>query len=310
MSSAVVKQAVDRTFRMDYGGAEESILQGLPASSPARAYFAGTVCLNRFVDWGDTAALSRAEAWWERLTPTGDPDPAYRSADPQELRLYRGLAGFQLSYVSALRGGRFRPAALALAARQQLLTLDRPEAKASLMLYAYYRGQILGKLPFVGPAEFPTAAFRQAADASPALRDMFLSSLAWILVERASQGEDARQVSEDYKAALKIAEGMIERYPGNRLAREMRGSILYRSGRLMESRVEYEALREEYRALPKSPERLPLGYYREVGNLARVYLALGLRPEARASLGEWRRSGTAGVWPWLPASLKKDLDGK
>ena len=294
---------------MDYAGAEALLLEDLPASNPAQAYYAGTVCLNRFLDWGDTAALSRAERYWAKISPHDDLDDAKRAglrADPDELRLYRGLAGFQQSYAASLRGQRLRPATLALAARQQLLPLDRPEARATLILYAYYRGQILGKLPFVGAAEFPVAEFRQAADASGGLRDMFLSSLFWVLLDPANN----RNPGENLKAALRIADAFLERYPGNRMGREMRGSALYRAGRFQEARAEYENLREEYQGLRKYPGRVPLGYYRAVGNLARIYAALGMRPEAEARLAEWNRAGRSAVGPWLPASLKEDLGNR
>src|SRR3954471_12362442 len=72
---AVIHQALDRMFRMDYAGAEARLLEGLPASSPAQPFYAGTVCLNRFLDWGDTTALRRAERYWEILSPRGDPSP-------------------------------------------------------------------------------------------------------------------------------------------------------------------------------------------------------------------------------------------
>ncbi len=293
----VIRQALDRLFQMDYPGAEEIILEGLPASSPARPYYAGTICLNRFLDWGDTAALTRAERYWQKISPrTDEGTGAFPGAEPSEVRLYRGLAGFQQSYAASLRGQRLRPATLAYAARQQLLPLSAPEARATLILYDYYRDQILGKLPFVDAVDFPLAEFQRAADASPTLRDMFLSSLFWIHVDKGR-----------IEPALRIAEAFLERYPGNRLAREMHGSALYRGKRLMEARAEYENLREEYRGLKKAPERLPLGYYRAVGNLARIYAALGRGPEAEARLAEWNRAGRSGVVPWLPVSLKEDL---
>jgi tetratricopeptide (TPR) repeat protein len=294
----VVRQALDRLYRMDYPGAEETILAGLPPSSPARPYYAGTICLNRFLDGGDTAALARAERYLEKLSPNGGPSTAPSEELKAELRLYRGLAGFQQSYIASLRGQRVRPAALAHAARKQLLPLGAPEARATLILYDYYRSQILGKLPLFEATELPLAEFQRTADASP-LRDLFLSSLFWIHVDKGR-----------IEPALRIADGFLERYPGNRLAREMRGSALYRGKRFAEARAEYEALREEYQWIRKSPERLPLGYYRAVGNLARIYAALGMRPEAEARLAEWNRAGPSGAGPWLPASLREDLAGR
>jgi tetratricopeptide (TPR) repeat protein len=303
----LIRQALDGALRMEYAEAETLLLGGLPPSNPAQAYYAGTVCMNRFLDWGDTAAFTRAERHWDRLSPHGDPSPLYRNAPPDEVRLYRGLAGFQLSYAATLRGEHLRPATLALAARRQLLSLERPEARATLMLYDYYRGQILGKLPFVGEKEFPVKAFRQAADASP-LRDLFLSSLFWVFLEKGKEkAGPVESRTENLASALRIADAFLDRYPGNRMGREMRGSALYWAGRFQDAREEYENLREDYRKLRKSPERLPLGYYRATGNLARVYAALGMRPEAEARLAEWKRAERSGTGPWLPASLKEDL---
>jgi tetratricopeptide (TPR) repeat protein len=310
MNSPVVRQALDRSSRMDYPAAEEQVAAGLPTSSPARAYFAGTICLNRFLDWGDTAALARAETWWASLSPLGEPGSAFKGAEPAELALYRGLTGFQLSFVAALRGQRLRQTAQALAARQQLNALERPEARASLLLYAHYRGKILGKLPFVGEVEFPVAEFRKAADASPALRDMFLSSLFWILLDRGKrslEAGDPKTGDENLRAALRIVEGFLERYPDNRLAREMRATVFFRLRRFAEARTEYESLHEEYLGL-KKPGRLPLGVARSAGNLARVLAATGERSEAEARRAEWNRAVNSGLGPWLPASLQKDLE--
>jgi hypothetical protein len=293
-----VRQALDKMFLMDYPAAEAAILEGLSSSSPAQPYFAGTICLNRFLDWGDTAALTRAERYWEKLSPRGSVSPAFKAADPAEVRLYRGLAGFQQSYAASLRGQRLRPATLALAARQQLAPLERPEARASLMIYDYYRDRLVGKLPFIDADAFPVSDFTREAEASAGLRDMFLFSLFWIHVENGR-----------LSPALRITEGFLERYPDHRLARELRGSALYRAGRHAEARAVFEKLREDYSGLKRTPERLPLGYYRAVGNLARVYQALGLRAEAEARRGEWNRASRSGAGPWLPASLKKDLAG-
>jgi hypothetical protein len=292
---SVAREALELTLRVNYAAAEARVLRGLPASSPAQPFYAGLVCLNRFLDLGDTTALRRAEAHWDRIPPQGDPPSAFRNADPGQVALYRGLAGIQLSYLASLQGQRVRPATLALAARRHLLGRPEPEAKATLMLYDHYRDQVLGKLPFVGSREFAAAEFRKLADASP-LREMFLSSLFWIHVDRKRLGP-----------ALEIAQSFVERYPENRLGREMRADGFYRARRYAEARAEYEDLLREYAQLRKAPERLPLGYYRAVGNLARIYDAQGLRKESAARLAEWNRARRTASEPWLPGSLKREL---
>src|SRR5690606_18113877 len=146
---------------------------------------AGLVALNRFVDWGDTAALARAEASWAPLSPRGAPDPVFTGAAPDSLRLYRGLAGMQLSYAASLRGHHLKATALALAARRQLEGLAFPEARAAAQLYDYYRARLLGRLPLVRDATFDTATFLDAARRSPDLREVLLGSLFWIHLDHA-----------------------------------------------------------------------------------------------------------------------------
>lgn len=292
---SVARETIAFTLDMDYAAAETRALDEFPEGSPALPFYAGLVCLNRFLDLGDTTALRRAEVYWNKVPPQGEPAPAYKKADPGALALYRGLSGIQLSYLASLQGQRVRPATLALAARRHLLGRPEPEAKATLMLYDHYRDQVLGKLPFMDAREFTAPEFRKLADASP-LRDMFLSSLFWIHVDGKRLGP-----------ALEIAESFVKRHPGNRLGREMRADGYYRQRRFAEARAEYEDLLREYAALRKGPDRLPLGYYRAVGNLARIYDALGMRKESAARLAEWNRARRGAAEPWLPGSLKREL---
>lgn len=294
--AAVVRTALDQLYRMDYAAAEETLNRGLPAESPARPYFAGVACMNRFLDWGDTIALRRAESHWENLSPRGDPPKAFRKTDAAELRLYRGLAGVQLSFAASLRGQRFRTATLALAARNQLDGLKAAEARATVMLYEYYRGRILEKLPFVGEADFDVAAYTDAIQASPALREMLLASLFWIHVDHRRFGP-----------AQSITAEFLARYPENRLMRQMRADAFFQAGKLAEARDAYERLRGEYAALPPAPGNLPLGYFRSVGNLARIQAARGDRRETEARVAEWNRAERLGLMPWLPAVLKRDV---
>lgn len=301
--AALVRTALDQIYRMDYATAEETLAKGLPAESPARPYFSGLACMNRFLDWGDTVSLRRAESHWEKLNPKGDPSKLYDKVEARELRLYRGLAGVQLSYAASLRGQRIRSAALALAARDQLEDLSAAEAKATLMLFEYYRGRILEKLPFVDEPDFDLTAFNEAVKASPALREMFQGSLFWIHMDHRRFG-----------AAQALALEFLDRYPDNRLMRQARGDAFYKAGKLPEARATYEKLREEYAALPSGREggaekgRLPLGYYRCVGNLARIEAAAGNRRETLALKADWKRADRLGLLPWLPPGLKRDLE--
>lgn len=302
----VVRKALDQMARMEYAAAE-STLAGLPPQSPARPFFTGIASMNRFLDQGDTTALRHAERVWDSLSPRGGTPAAFRATDPKVLKLYRGLTGMQLSYAASLRGQRLRSTTLALAARAHLEDLagqgradqaenGPPEARATLMLYEYYRGRLLEKVPFVGEAVFDVKAFARAADASPGLRDVLLGSLFWIHLD---QGR--------FSAADAIVGEFLGRYPENRLARQMRAVARYRSGRAAEAREDFEALKAEYAARPRAAGELPLGYYRCVGNLARLHAARGDRRATGEALAEWRRAEEAGLMPWLPPALKRDL---
>ncbi|HEX2612464.1 MAG TPA: hypothetical protein VHO02_02575 [Fibrobacteria bacterium] len=297
--SARLRAGLDCVYRMDYPGAEKILSEADSTPSAALVYYGGVAALNRFLDLGDTAALRRAERRFEKLSPRGDPSPALRGEDPERVRLYRGLAGFQLSYLASLCGQTFRSATLAFAARERLLSpapLKAPEARASLMLYDYYRGRLLEHLPFVGAPEFPVTTFAKAADAAPAMREMLLFSLFWIHMD-AKRFDSAAGVMGDF----------LSHYPDNRLARELRGVLLYRRGSLVEARGEHEKLREEYAELAKAPGRIPLGYYRAVGNLTRIRAALGDKQGATALRAEWNRGLEGPAGPWLPSVLKDDI---
>ncbi len=297
--AADIRAGLDHLYRMEYEEAERRLMGDPEARSAARLYHAGIAAMNRFLDWGDTAALGRAEARWEELSPRGAPSPRLSGEDPERLRLYRGLAGFQLSYVASLRGQGLRAAALAFVARDRLLSPSRhpaPEARAALMLYDYYKGRFLERLPFVPSPDFPVEEFLEAAEAAPASRETLLFSLFWIHVDAGR-----------FDSAAAITEGFLHRYPGNRLARELRGSLAFRAGDPAASRAEYEKLREEYARIAKGPGRLPLGYYRSVGNLARARVAVGDRQGAANLRAEWNRGLAGASGAWLPSGLKAEV---
>jgi hypothetical protein len=306
--AVVVRQAIDHMSRMNYDAAETGLTRGLPTTSPARFYFAGLAVMNRFVDLGDTNALRRAEAYWEPLTPKGAPHPHFKKTNTDLLNLYRGLTGMQLSYAASLRGQQFRSTTMALASRPLLKSLvseseapgerrsKYPEAQASLQLFEYYRERLLSKLPLIDNTEFDVKSYRLAAEGSPPLRDMFLASLFWIHIDQ-GQFAAAEAVSSEY----------LTRFPQNRLARQMHASGLYRWGRLEEAYRITLDLKSEYSKLPRDPGTLPLGYYRAVGNLARLAAARGMDREAEALKVEWMKAEKAGLTPWLPSVLRRDL---
>ncbi len=292
---AIILEALDHVSRMEYAAAESSLVR-IPNDDAARPYFTGLVLMNRFQDLGDTAALRRAESIWGNLSAQS----AHYSEDSAQARVYRGLATLQESYIAAIRGSQMRSGSLALTARGQLSPLSGiAEADAALALFDYYRQQVLKTIPFVHPdTRIPLQRLEAAADSSRYLRDMFRISAFWMLVDR-----------KELDPALEISDEFLRRYPHNRMARQMRGSALFHQGRFSEARIVYEDLLSEYARLRDAlpPNCLPVGYYCAVGNLARIYSGLGMKPEASARLAEWRKALDSGLSTWLPASLKKDL---
>lgn len=299
---SLLMAAMDQNFRMNYAAAESSLAK-IPDDHAARPYFMGLGCLNRFKDLGDTAALRRAEMFWNRLLPRNASSEHFKE-DSVSLKLYRGMGSLQLSYIASLRGATLRSASLALTARGQFLPVTgRAESDAGLALFDYYREHTLEKirfLPFVNPdTKIPLIQLKAAANQSRYLRDGLLVSAFWIHVDR-----------REIDSALHIADDFLRRYPRNRLARQMRGSALFRGGQLAEAKKEYEALLLEYRALKDSLPSgyLPLGYYCSVANLARIDAGLGLQTETRALMTEWQKARNSRLDPWFPTSLKKDLE--
>ena len=297
---SVVTAAMNQCFQMEYAKAE-SLLARIPDDNPMRPYFTGLICLNRFQDLGDTASLRRGEQLWEELSPR-DPSSKCFKEDSLQLHAYQGLAEMQLSYLAALRGSRMRSASLALSAHGKLRSVSGvAEADAGLALFEYYRERVLQKidfLPFVNPD--PDAALHRletAAKASLHLHDILRVSVFWIRLDRG-----------EMDSALKISDEFLGRYPRNRLARQMRGSALFHAGRFSEARNIYEQVSGEYAVVRDSlPFNIPLGYFKAVGNLARIYAQLGMQAEAAARLSEWKKALDSGISPWLPASLKRDL---
>ncbi len=288
---SILLAAMDKVYRMQYAEAE-SLLVRIPENVSARPYFAGLVCLNRFSDLGDTAALRRAEKFWERLSSDKTPP------------LYRGLADLQRAYAASLRGSRLRAARLAWSARGRLQSVSSyAEARAALAVFDYYRAQFLERfrfLPFVNPrSDLPLRRLDSAANDSRYLRDVLRGSVFWIRYDR-----------NEIDSALIIADGFLARYPKNRLARQMRGDALYRGARLAEARAVYDELFREYAALRDSlpPSCIPLGYYCGAGKLACIYAGLGMRVQAAEYSARWRKADSLGFSPWLPASLRRELD--
>jgi hypothetical protein len=95
---SLLMRALDTLYRGAYAPAD-SLLRGLP-DIPARGFFLGLALAARCNDLGDTAALTTAEAEWERIERAGD-ERASPLAKASNYGIYRGLAELQLSYVAS-----------------------------------------------------------------------------------------------------------------------------------------------------------------------------------------------------------------
>jgi len=283
---------------MEYQSAEMQSLTVLQNSPFASRYFSGLVNINAFTDRGDSSALSRAEASWTSILAEAENQKSPNPLVP----LYRGMTSLQLSYIASIRGQTLRTGRLAWAARSNLRRAsDFVEAAAALALFDYYREKLLEKirfLPFVNPN--PNASFqrlREAAGESRYLRDVFRASAFWIHYDR-----------NEFDSALAITGEFLQRYPENRLVRQMRGDVLFRSGHFTDAQNVYEPLLHEYKSLKDSCKTcLPIGFACATGNLARIYAGLGMKTKSVAFLAEWKKMEAGTLGPWLPGSLKREL---
>lgn len=301
-------RALDTLYRGAYASAD-SLLRGLP-DIPARGFFLGLAAATRCNDLGDTAALTAAEAEWERIERAGDESGSALAKSPN-YGIYRGLAELQLSYVASMRGGgRIKAARLGRRAAKHLESYAGiAEAEAALALYDYYKAELLKGIdwfPFVkADREGPLRRLEAAVPRSRYLHATLSASLLWIYYD-----------SGRYAAGKPAIRAFLERYPGNRIWRQMLADFEFRGSRsgagdLDSALALHLALASEYQALasaPPPPARLPLGYLCSVGNLAKIYAAQGKRELLQRQLGIWYSPRYAGLGDWLPASLVREVD--
>jgi hypothetical protein len=302
----VLTRALDTLQRGAYAAAD-SLLRGLP-DVPARGYFRGLALAARCNDLGDTAALTAAEAEWERLDRAGDERASPLAADPH-YGLYRGLAELQLSYVASLRGSRVMAARLGRRAAKRLEgQRGFAESEAALALYDYYKAELLKGmewLPFVkADRAGPLRRLEAAVPRSRYLHATLLASLLWIYYDTGR-----------YAEGLPRVRGFLARYPGNRVWRQMLADFHFRgasdgAGSLDSALALHLGLAAEYQSLSAvypPPAYLPLGYLCSVGNLAKIYAAQGKRDLLEGQLRIWEEPRYQGLRPWLPASLVREV---
>ena len=288
---------------MDYAGADSLLVAAIPPKEPAHAYFRGLCLFNRFNDLGDTAALTQAARLWEGLDrdPGKNPPPVSSQGN---LPLYRGLATLQLSYVAKIRGHSLAAARLGRRAAGQL----RPhsgdaEAEAALALYDYYKAGLLKGmdwLPFIrSDSEGSLRRLEKAIPRSRYLSEVLQTSLVWIYY-------DAGQ----YDKGLDLIGPFLVRYPQNRVYRQIKADFLFRKGQFPQALAIHRELLSEYGQLREHyppPGYIPVGYLSSVGNLAKIYTAMGMADSAKTQVRIWSAPQSLAYQAWLPASLKKEV---
>ena len=221
-NDSLLMRALDTLNRGAYTAAD-SLLRGLP-DIPARSFFRGLALAARCNDLGDTAALTAAEAEWERLERAGD-ERASPLAQASNYGVYRGLAEMQLSYVASLHGSRLQAARLGRRAAKHLESHARiAEAEAALALYDYYKAELLQGidwLPFVkSDRAGPLRRLEAAVPRSRYLHATLSASLLWIYYD-----------SGRYAEGMPAIRGFLARYPGNRVWRQMLADFHFRGAK-------------------------------------------------------------------------------
>lgn len=312
---SAVLAGIGRMLDAEYGAADSAFTAGLPAASPAQAYFRGLNLFYRFNDLGDTASLSRAESLWTAAADRGSRNLRSRNpSDTVNIALYRGLSTLQLSYVASLTRRGTQSARLGLRAAGQLKpSRGKAEADAALALFDYYKATLLRGvdwLPFVkADAEGPLRRLEESVPRSRYLRDILQASLLWLYYDTGR-----------HDRGLVLIDAFLARHPGNRIYRQMRADFLFRrSGPgipggpsdLAGALAVHEGLLREYEGFLTAcppPACLPLGYLSSVGNLAKIHGKLGNAEALRKYLGIWSSPRFSAFSGWLPASLRKEVE--
>ncbi len=298
-----IRKTLDLLQRQEYDSAAALLAREVPDSHPASAYFGGLCAFARFNDLGDTSGLNGSQRLWETLYPGGTPKRSQEG--DTKIILYRGLSALQLAYVARVKGHKIQSARLGLAAADILGTLPQYlEARLALALFDYYKAPLLNNfawLPFVKnrDQDLLLGFLERHYPQSPYLESILRNSLIWLYFD-----------AKNYPRGLTHIDSMLHRYPKNRSLLQMRADFLYRQGDFEGARDIYEKSKREYAeisSLEKTNGYVPIGYLSAVGNLARIYRNLDDKPRASRHLELWKSEAAQPFRPFLPESLKKDL---
>ncbi len=279
--NAEAKRAFELALRTKYSESYDVIQKIQTKDSGAACVIRGIVKLSEFDDVGDTLALFKSEEELIRCNAKGAWDV---------------LREFELGYVRSAMGKSVKGALETRKAAKKFKDSEDPEARAFYAIYAYYVEDGLSFLPFVSDnREAHLKSLEQSVEKSALFWALFATPLAWMYYDK-----------EEYGKALGVVERALSKAPGNPVFLQMKADMLYKAGRFAEAAKIYERSASDYLKRTGKSVR----YFCAVGNLARIYLAMG---EAQKAKEETKLLGDAEyqkIEKWMPASLVKDLKKK
>ena len=279
---SLVRAISASTLRTDYARGLELSASLSKQDGAVACVFSAMVRVSRFDDLGDTVALRRAGTELEQCQATG---------------LWEALRLFELGYVHSVLGNSVKAALKTRDAAQHFKQSSEPEAQAFYAIYAYYMDQLtagLSWMPFVKDNRTGhLATLRQGAYGNSPYWPLFATPLTWMYYDR-----------KEYGKALQLVDQMLSRSPGHPVFRQMRADMLFQLKRYKEAASLYEQSMDQYqRRAPHS-----LRYWCAVGNLARIYQAMGDKARSKAMADRLRSEPFKAQKRWMPSSLMDDLE--
>lgn len=306
-ADAVILKVLELIYQQHYSQAESLLSSVLEPDDPGYLYFHGLLHNTRFNDWGDTVSFSKAEKSWQQLLDLPEhfakKERSRLKSDPLFV-LYSGLTMMQLSYTASVRGMYFSSI---MQARKAVKALKKQrhyiESQLAIKTFEYYKGQLFALLdwiPFVNPDLKSKRQFlHNHYQTSRYLSVLFGTPLIWMFF-------DAGEINQ----GLAMAQGFLEKHPQNRIYRLIEADFYYKLQDYQKAAHLFERVKGEYQeayAKMGNHKCVKINYLCAVGNLVRVYAALGMASKQKENAAIWFSQETKQVQQWLPASLKKDL---
>lgn len=270
------------TLRADYVRATTLALQLRARHAAAGCVFSAMVGVSRFDDLGDTVALRRASRELDTCKADG---------------LWEALRLFELGYAHSVLGNPVQAALKTRGAALHFKQSPDTDAQAFYAIYAYYVDQLtagLSWMPFVSDKRVEhLAALRKGANSQSPYWALFSTPLAWIYYDR-----------KEYSTALQVVDKMLLRSPGHPVFLQMRADMLF----MLKRYPEAVAIYEQSVLLYKQRNGRCLRYWCAVGNLARIYHAMGKPEQAHNWAIQLSDPAFATIRRWMPSSLMDDLD--